>query len=78
MAIFSFAYFDNFFVYGILIGIVAIAFWLWMLIDCANRKFKRSWEKIAWILIIVILGWIGAFIYLILVPIFNQKGILKR
>ncbi len=78
MGFVSFAYLDNFFVYGVLIGIIVIAFWLWMIVDCANRKFKKSWEKVIWILVIVVFNWIGALVYLILVPIFNPRGVFRR
>lgn len=36
------------------------AFWIWMIIDCAQRSFD---DKIAWILIIVFLGILGAALY---------------
>lgn len=78
MAIISFAYLDNFFVYGVLVGVIILAFWLWNIMDCAKRNFKKDWEKIIWILVLVVLSWIGAFIYFILIPIFNQKGIFKK
>lgn len=34
-----------------------------MIIDCAQRKFKSDSEKVVWILVIVLLGWLGAIIY---------------
>ncbi|MEM4240312.1 MAG: PLD nuclease N-terminal domain-containing protein [Candidatus Woesearchaeota archaeon] len=39
------------------------ALWIWMIIDCAQRKFKSDSEKVVWILVIVLLGWLGAIIY---------------
>jgi len=38
-------------------------FWIVMLVDAATRKFKESSDKIMWILIIVLVGWLGALIY---------------
>ena len=43
--------------------IFLIVFWILMIIDAAQRKFKTDGEKIAWILILVFLGWLGAIIY---------------
>lgn len=53
-------------VFAIIIFVLAIlvfVFWLSMLIDCMKRKFKESSDKIAWILVIIFTGIIGALIY---------------
>jgi len=39
-------------------------FWIVMLINCLQRKFKVPTDKVAWILVLVFLPVIGAFIYL--------------
>jgi hypothetical protein len=39
------------------------AFWIWMIIDCAKRNFKKDNDKIVWILILIFTGVIGAIIY---------------
>jgi hypothetical protein len=46
----------------VVIGILLTVFWIWMLIDCARRDFEGS-EKVVWILVIVLLGALGAAIY---------------
>lgn len=46
-----------------LISISSFIFWLFMLIDAAKRKFKDGSDKVAWILVIVLVGIIGAIIY---------------
>ena len=46
-----------------LLFIAAFAFWIWMIIDCIKRSFKKDVDKVVWILVIVILGAIGAAIY---------------
>ena len=43
-------------------GLASIMFWIWMLVDCANHE-KDSGTKIAWLLIILFLGIIGAPLY---------------
>lgn len=41
----------------------AVAFWVWMIIDCATREPAEGNERLIWILIIVLAHWIGALIY---------------
>ena len=56
---------------GFIIGIILLlaviiaimAFWIWMIVDCAGRNFKKSEDKIVWILIVLFLQIIGAIIY---------------
>jgi hypothetical protein len=38
-----------------------------MLIDCIKREFKKSDEKIVWVLVIILTQIIGAFIYYLIV-----------
>ena len=45
------------------IGIFSIVFWIAMLIDSVQRKFKKSDERIVWVIVIVLTGVIGALIY---------------
>ena len=44
-------------------AIFGVIFWIWMIIDCAKRAFKSETDKIVWLLIIIFLHAIGAFIY---------------
>ncbi|MDP2918531.1 MAG: PLD nuclease N-terminal domain-containing protein [bacterium] len=43
-----------------LISILFFVFWIWMLIDCIKRDFE---QKTLWIVLILVLGWIGAIAY---------------
>ena len=47
----------------IAIFVLALVFWIMMLIDAIQRKYKNENDKIAWILVIVLVGVIGAIIY---------------
>lgn len=38
--------------------------WIWTIIDCAKNEKSEGNEKVVWILVIVLAGWIGALIYL--------------
>ncbi len=43
---------------------VSLGFWIWMLIDCAQAPEKPGTnDRLVWILIIVLTGFIGALIY---------------
>lgn len=48
------------FVFGLPIFAFMFIFWIWMLIDCAKKPVK---DKVAWVLIIVFAGIIGAIVY---------------
>ena len=56
-----------------IIVILFAIFWIWMIVDCAQRKFKDDGSKIAWILIVVLLGFIGAIIYYFVIKIKDKK-----
>lgn len=43
-----------------IIGLALFVFWLWMLIDCARRDFDK---KTMWLVILLLLGGIGAIAY---------------
>jgi hypothetical protein len=53
--------------------VLAFVFWIWMIIDCARRDFKKENDKIVWILVIVLLQIIGAAIYYFAVKISKKK-----
>ncbi len=45
------------------LGLAAFAFWIWMLIHAAQNKGLSEGEKVAWVLIIVMVHFLGALIY---------------
>ncbi len=49
----------------IVIVIMALLFilWIFMIVDVSKRQFKLEHDKIGWILIIVLTGYIGAIVY---------------
>ena len=53
------------------------AFWIWMIVDCAKRKFKNDNEKIVWILVLIFLSLLGAVIYYFAIKI-QDKGKVKK
>jgi len=44
------------FIFGLL------GFWIWMLIDCASKEEDQT-QKVVWIILIVLVGFIGAPLY---------------
>ncbi|MEK6800315.1 MAG: PLD nuclease N-terminal domain-containing protein [Nanoarchaeota archaeon] len=60
-----------------ILAILLFVFWIWMLVDCAKRDFKKENEKIVWILVIALVHWLGAAVYYFVVKNSNPKGISK-
>lgn len=74
-------------VFGFFIGLVLIAiilvilffiFWILMLVDCVKRDFKNQNEKIVWVIVIALLGIIGAAVYYFVVKISKDKKVKKK
>ncbi len=56
----------------IFVGLVLLAFWLWMLVDCLKRPDEKfaiggNNAKLIWILVIIFTGFIGALLYYFLI-----------
>ena len=62
----------------VIVGLLLFAFWIWMLIDCAKRNFKKDIDKVVWILVIVFLSVLGAAIYYFAVKINDKNKINKK
>jgi uncharacterized SAM-binding protein YcdF (DUF218 family) len=45
------------------IALALFAFWIWMLISAVQNKGLSEGEKIAWVLVIVFVHWLGALLY---------------
>jgi hypothetical protein len=43
--------------------VLLFIFWIFMIIDVAKREFKKENDKIVWILVVILAGFIGAIIY---------------
>ncbi len=57
--------------------VLAIIFWIFMLIDCAKRNFKNDNEKIVWIIIIALLQLLGAVVYYFVIKYPDNRGLSK-
>lgn len=47
----------------VVIGILAFIFWIFMIVDVVQRKFKNETDKIVWVLVVIFLHIIGALVY---------------
>lgn len=45
------------------IGLLGTAFWIWMIIEVATKEPENGNDKIVWILVVVLVGVIGAAVY---------------
>lgn len=45
------------------IGIALVVFWIVAIIDVIQREFPGENDKLIWVLVVVLAGWIGALIY---------------
>jgi drug/metabolite transporter (DMT)-like permease len=48
---------------GGLVSLLALAFWIWMLVECLRRKDLSDGEKIAWTVVMVFVTCLGSIIY---------------
>lgn len=61
---------------GIFLKIVVLflfVLWIWMIIDCLKRKFKKDMDKIVWILVLIFLHILGAIIYFFVIKSSDKK-----
>jgi uncharacterized membrane protein YsdA (DUF1294 family) len=60
----------------VLIGgmIFMFVFWILMIVDVAKREFKTSDERLLWIIVMILGGWVGAIIYYLVVKHPEKKA----
>ncbi|HLP26090.1 MAG TPA: PLD nuclease N-terminal domain-containing protein [Acidobacteriota bacterium] len=59
LAVLGFGFFE---LLIIVAALAALAFWVWMILDCITQETDPT-NKIAWLLVILIVGVIGAPLY---------------
>ncbi len=52
-----------FMAFMVLLSIGTVVFWIWALVDCVQNEPDAGNDKLVWVLVIVLAGWIGALIY---------------
>jgi len=48
---------------SVFLGLAALVFWVWMLVDCATNEPSEGNDKIVWVVIIIFANWLGALVY---------------
>ncbi|HEV2209382.1 MAG TPA: PLDc N-terminal domain-containing protein [Verrucomicrobiae bacterium] len=51
---------------GIVLAVLACIFWIWMLVHAITNRGLTTGEKIIWVLVIIFLHFLGAFLYFLL------------
>ena len=46
----------------LVIGVGGLGFWIWTLIDCVRNEPQQGNDRMVWILVIALVGWIGALV----------------
>lgn len=62
---------------GPLVGLVLLALWIWILVDCARRDFRNGLEKAIWILALAVCPFAAAVVYLVVIKFNNPAGLLN-
>jgi Phospholipase_D-nuclease N-terminal len=44
-------------------ALIAMIFWVWMIVDCVRNSRLQGGVKVAWLLVIIFANWVGALIY---------------
>jgi len=44
-------------------GLLTMAFWIWMLVDCVRRVSRGESNQIGWLIVILFTHFLGAVIY---------------
>ncbi len=47
-----------------LISLASTALWIWILVEVLVRETDKENNKLIWVLVVLLTGWIGAVIYL--------------
>ncbi|MBK1833346.1 PLDc N-terminal domain-containing protein [Roseibacillus ishigakijimensis] len=55
---------ELFIIFILLTALPLFALWVWSLVDCAQNEPSEGNDKLIWILVIALAGWVGSLIYL--------------
>lgn len=53
-------------IFWVIFGLLGFALFLWALIDCIRRQFTNPNDKVLWLVLIILIGWLGPILYLII------------
>jgi hypothetical protein len=46
-------------------ALIMLAFWIWVIVDVVKNEPSEGNDKIVWLLVVILLSWVGALIYLL-------------
>lgn len=52
--------------------------WIWTLIDCIKNEPSEGNDKVVWVVVIAVMNWLGALIYLIVRRPQRKAALLDR
>ena len=50
-------------VFLLIFSLATTAFWLWMLVDCVTKEPAEGDNRMIWVLVVALTGFIGAAVY---------------
>ena len=53
-------------IFWVIFSVVGFGLFLWALIDCIRRQFPNQNDKVLWLVLIILIGWLGPILYLII------------
>lgn len=59
----------------LVLWVIALIFWVVMIIDVAQRRFRNNVEKIIWLIVVIFGFWVGALVYMIVIRAINPQGV---
>ena len=60
------------------LSLAVMAFWIWMLVDAARNQGLSDGEKVAWVLIIALVHFLGALIYFFVGRPNHRRHVFER
>lgn len=52
--------------FGLMISLLATGFWIWVIVDCAVNEPAEGNDKIVWLLLIILLPFLGSLLYIVI------------
>ncbi len=52
-------------VFAVIFVIAALVLWIWMIVEVATKEPSEDPDRLMWLLIVLLLGWVGGLVYLI-------------
>jgi hypothetical protein len=47
------------------IGLLLTVLWIWMLVEILTKEPDQGNDRVVWLIVVILTGWLGALIYLL-------------